>query len=224
MKLADFTKPIYENNQWFHGSPELQKIGAEFEGRTESINYLTDPKKWLAIQKKLGEYDSESPEYMKLLHAAGELNGWKSIRSPVFLSNKHSIAKTYADDRRAFDYQSAEPGVVPVSVAPGKTLTINGQGQNFRGINIDSVKSGLQKAGIDDATIDRLIMQFVHQIKGAGNKITTTSLAAIVDELGFDIIDVTRIKDNYMGGGPPATVRMVMNPSLIQIERPNAYA
>ena len=106
-----------------------------------------------------------------------------------------------------------------MGVAPGKTLTINGAGQNFRGITIDSVRDGLRKAGIDDATIDHTIAQFTHQIRGDGGKISTHSLAAIVDELGFDIIDVTRIKDTYMGGGPPATVRMVMDPSLIRIKQ-----
>jgi hypothetical protein len=221
MNIHDLTTPIYEANQWYHGTPELQKLGAEFEGRMLSVDYISDPKKWLALQDKLHEYKSGSPEYMDLLHAARELRVHKKVRSPIFLSSQHAIANTYADDRRAFDYQNAEPGVVSVSVAPGKTLTINGQGQSFRGISIDSVKSGLKDAGIDDATIEYSLLQFINDIRGNGDgsRISTTNLSAIVDDLGFDIIDVVRIKDAYNGGGPPATVRMVMNPSLITIHR-----
>jgi hypothetical protein len=204
---------------WYHGSPEVQKLGAEFENRTINIDYLTDPEKWLKIQDMLAQHESGSDEYMKLLDVAASLRAHKKVRSPVFLSNKHAVANTYADDHRAFDYQSAVPGVVPVDVASGKTLTINGAGQNFRGITVDAVRDGLRKAGIDDETIKKEIQQFVNQIRGDGGTISTTSLAAIVDDLGFDIIDVIRIKDNYMGDGPPATVRMVMNPSLIRIKR-----
>ncbi len=205
------------NSTWYHGTPELQKI-SEFEGRTLSVDYLTDPEKWMAIQDQMQKVESGSDEYMDLIHAAGNLRQHKNVRSPVFLSNQYPIAKTYADDRRAFDYQAAVPGVIPVEVAPGNTLTINGRGQSFRGITIDSVRQGLSQAGIDEPTINREIAQFTHQLRGDGDKLSTNSLAAIVDELGFDIIDVTNIKDNYMGGGPPATVRMVMNPSLISIK------
>jgi hypothetical protein len=204
---------------WYHGSPELQKIGGQFEGRTMNISYLSDPDQWKKLQDDMATVESGSPEYMQMNDAAQKLTVRKSVRSPIFLSNRHSVANTYADDARAFDYQSAEPGVLAVTVAPGKTLTIMGLGQNFRGIAIQSVRDGLSKAGIDEATIERALAQFTNQIRGDGSKISTNSLAAIVDGLGFDIIDVTRIKDNYTGDGPPATVRMVMNPSLIQIKR-----
>ncbi len=217
---ADVDVEVREDEgTWYHGSPEVQKLGDEFENRTINIDYLTDPKKWLKIQDMLSQYESGSDEYMELLDAAAKLRANKKVRSPIFLSSMHSVANTYADDHRAFDYQSAVPGVVPVEVASGKTLTINGAGQNFRGISIDAVRDGLRKAGIDDATINKEIQQFINQIRGDGGTISTTSLAAIVDDLGFDIIDVIRIKDNYMGDGPPATVRMVMNPSLIRIKR-----
>jgi len=208
-----------DEGTWYHGSPEIQKLGDEFENRTINIDYLTDPKRWLKIQDMLNRYESGSDEYMNLLDAAAKLRANKKVRAPVFLSNKHPVANTYADDRRAFDYQSAVPGVASVEVGDGKTLTINGHGQNFRGISINSVREGLRKAGIDDETINNEIQKFSHQIRGDGGTISTTSLAAIVDDLGFDIIDVRGIKDNYMGDGPPATVRMVMNPSLIRINK-----
>lgn len=204
---------------WYHGSPEIQKLGDDFEQRSHSIDYLTDPMKWMQIQQKLDQVEWGGDEYMNLLDAAGALRAYKTVRSPVFMSDKHSVANTYADDRRAFDYQAAVPGIATVEVADGKTLTINGAGQDFRGITTDSVRDGLRKAGIDDARIEYTLAQFIHQIRGDGGTLSTHSLAAIVDELGFDIIDITRIKDNYMGKGPPATVRMVMDPSLIRIKQ-----
>jgi len=208
-----------DEGTWYHGSPEVQKFSGEFENRTLNIDYITDPEKWEKVQTMLTHFESGSDEYMELLDAAATLRANKRVRSPVFLSSMHSVANTYADDHRAFDYQSAVPGVVPVEVADGNTLTINGAGQNFRGITIDAVRDGLRKAGIDDETIEREIAQYSHQIRGDGGKISTHSLAAIVDDLGFDIIDVTRIKDNYKGDGPLATVRMVMNPSLIKVRK-----
>ena len=156
------------NSTWYHGTPELQKI-SEFEGRTLSVDYLTDPEKWMAIQDQMQKVESGSDEYMDLIHAAGNLRQHKNVRSPVFLSNQYPIAKTYADDRRAFDYQAAVPGVIPVEVAPGNTLTINGRGQSFRGITIDSVRQGLSQAGIDEPTINREIAQFTHQLRGDGD-------------------------------------------------------
>jgi len=173
-------KVAEEEETWYHGTPEMQKLGDEFESRTTTIDYLTNPKKWLKIQDMLDKYESGSDEYMNVLDSAAKLRATKRVRSPVFLSNKHSVANTYADDRRAFDYQSAVAGVVPVDVAPGKTLTINGAGQNFRGISVDSVRDGLRKAGVDDETINNEIQQFVHYIRGDGGTLSTTSLAAIV--------------------------------------------
>lgn len=200
---------------WYHGTPEMQKIANQFEGRTHSVSYITDPEQWEAIQQKAQQVEHGSDEYYELLNLAGKLNQYKTVRSPVFLSNSHGVAHTYADDRRAFDYQNAEPGVIQVTVADGQTLTINGYGQNFRGIAVESVSAGLIKAGISETEIDSALAQFINQIRGDGNKISTDSLAAIVDGFGFDIVDVTGIKDNYNGGGPTAIVRMVMDPSLI---------
>jgi len=208
-----------DEGEWFHGTPEVQKLGDEFESRTFSTDYLTDPQKWLQIQEELPKHESGSDSYMNLLDAAAALRSTKKVRSPVFLSNMHAVANTYADDRRAFDYQAADAAVVPVEVAPGKTLTINGAGQNFRGIAIERVRDGLRNAGLNDKAINQAIGRFVHQIRGDGGTISTHTLSSIVDGFGFDIIDVKNIRDNYMGDGPLATVRMVMNPSLIRINR-----
>ncbi len=203
---------------WYHGTPEMQNL-ERFEGRILQVSYLTDPALWLSLQAKMQQVERGGPEYFDLIDASGKLVQYKKVRSPTFFTNNHQVAKSYALDARAFDYQRSVPGVVRARIANGKRLVINARGQNFRGIEVESVKAGLAQAGIDPATIDQALAHFVHQIRGDGKKITTDSLAAIVDELGFDIIDVMGIQDNYMGGGPPATVRMVMDASLIHIIR-----
>lgn len=208
---------------WYHGTPELQKF-TRFENRTISVNYITDPEQWKALQAQMAQMpimtgQDRPPKYWDLLNAVSKLSTFKTVRSPVFLTNLRSVAKTYANDKLAYDHQAAVPGVIPVRVRPGKTLTINGRGQNFRGISIDSVKQGLRSAGIEDSRIDHALDQFANQVRGDGNRISTDSLAAIVDDFGFDIVDVVGIQDNYMGGGPAGTVRMVMSPELIDVTR-----
>ncbi|MEO9079606.1 MAG: hypothetical protein ABI268_09875, partial [Rhodanobacter sp.] len=43
-----------------------------------------------------------------------------------------SVASTYADDRRAFDYQNAESGVVPTYLKMENPLVVDGKGQAWR--------------------------------------------------------------------------------------------
>lgn len=204
---------------WYHGTPEFQKF-ERFEGRTISVSYITDPERWDQLQDERNKIDSSSPEAFVLNDQISKLNQYKKIRSLIFLTNNRAVAKTYADEQRAFDYQAAIGRVIAVRVRPGKTLTIDGGGQTFRGISIESVRDGLSRDGISDADITQIFAHFRKQIRGDGSRITTDSLAAIVDDLGYDIVDVLRIKDNFMGGGRPSIVRMVMNPDLIDVIRP----
>lgn len=50
-----------------------------------------------------------------------------------FFAKSRRTASTYADDRRAFDYQGAEPGVIPVYLRPGKQLVVDWKGRPYRG-------------------------------------------------------------------------------------------
>lgn len=202
---------------WFHGTPESQLINGRFEERTTSIPFLKDPAAWDRLQDAMNTVERGGKEYMAMVDKAGELRGYKSVRVPVFLTRNRSIAATYADDNRAFDYQSAIPKVLKVSVKDAPTLTVNGLGQSFRGISVDVVKRALSSAGIDDAKVDALIAQYSASIRGGGNKLSTDGLGAIADDAGFSIVDVKNIKDNYMGGGPAETVRMVLDMNLLTI-------
>ena len=226
MRLIDLIERQNTDTIWYHGTPETHKLEQGFEGRTEYVSYITDPELWMQMQQQMqqltaGLSDSNDypPEYWKLIDEVAKLRTEKAIRKPVFLSDNYGVANTYADEHRAFDYQNAQGGVVKVRVRPGKTLEIYAGGENFRGISLDAVRRGLKKAGIGDEQIEKELAHYTHQVRGNGNQISTNILSAVVDDLGFDIIDVQSVKDTYMGGGPNATVRMVMDHNLIDIIR-----
>lgn len=203
---------------WYHGSPEGQNIKGAFEQRMMGVEYLTDYKAWIALQDQMNSVENGSDEYMDLIHKAGDLRAHKQIPSPIFFSDNYSVANTYADDNRAWDYQNAEPKVFKAIIDAGNVLTVNAFGESFRGISLRATKQALQKVGIDEARIEAAIGQFTHSIRGDGSKLSTDSLAMIAHELGFDTIDVKGVKDTYMGGGPNATVRMVFDPSRINLQ------
>jgi hypothetical protein len=210
-------KDLYEARTpatWYHGTPEMQNLKDKFEQRHHRERYVTDPAAYAKIRAQLEASGPKDPNYHKIADQIDDVVTYKKVRSPIFLTNNFTVAKTYADDRRAFNYQAAEPGVLKVSVDPGKILTIDGRGQSFRGITIDSVKAGLSSVGISSEEIEEELAHYPYSIRSDG-KLSTNALAAIVDDFGFDIVDVTNIKDNYTGTGPNATVRMVMSPDLI---------
>lgn len=210
---------LFESNDtvWYHGSPEGQKLSGGFEQRTLSVRYLTDYKQWLALQDQMNQVERGSEEYMQLIDQANELSAYKTIPAPIFFSDNYSVANTYADDSKAFDYQNAEPKVFKVSIQADKILSVYAGGQNFRGIDMARTKRALSNAGVDDASIEEVFGQFIQSIRGDGSKLSTDSLATIAYDLGFDTIDVQGVKDTYMGGGPNATVRMVFDPKRITI-------
>lgn len=207
-----------EGQVWYHGSPEGQKLSGGFEQRTINVNYLTDYKKWKQLQDQMNQVERGGPEYMAMIDQVSQLQGNRSIPSPIFFSDNYSVANTYADDSRAWDYQSAEPKVFKASIDPGNILTVSAFGQNFRGIDIKTTRRALENAGVPDDKIEDVFGQFAQNIRGDGSKLSTDSLATIAYDLGFDTIDVKGVKDTYQGGGPNATVRMVFDPKRIKLQ------
>ena len=133
------------------------------------------------------------------------------------MSDKHSIAKTYADPKRAFDYQNALEKVFEVAVDCDKIAKIVATGDRFRFISIDKVRQGFINSGVSLEEIDKLISMFNYYI--SDNKgIQTDVIAAIGNYLGFDCIDVIGVLDSYHGGTVRSTVRMVLNPSNVRIK------
>jgi len=214
MRLTDL---LESSMIWYHGTPDGQDFNGSFDNRRTSTSYISNPKLWHKLQNDLTHVDSGSDEYMKLLDQIANLKEYKSFRSPIFFSNKHGTAQTYADDKRSFNYQEADPRVIHATIKEAPTLTVDAHGKQFRGIDVNSVISGLTDSGISSEQAKEAMDHFADSIRGAGGTISTDRLALISQIFHFDIVDVVNVKDNYMGGGAIGTVRMVFDPSLIRI-------
>ena len=137
---------------------------------------------------------------------------------PVFLSDNPSVARTYADPKRAFDYQGAEPEVFKAMTSPQKVVDINAGGSDFRGLSAEAVKRGLADAGIaDEEVMARVATAAARRSDG---RISTNDLANIVRGLGFDAADIANVRDTYnaTAKAPKSTVRMMFNPSQIKLD------
>lgn len=206
---------------WYHGTPDAREVeeNGGFTNRTKTISYVTDPKELEQHQEKmnLAIKNGDMDTYHKLLNMTYDFKKDFTYKKPIFLSDKHSIAKTYADPKRAFDYQNALEKVFEVAVDCDKIAKIVATGDRFRFISIDKVRQGFINSGVSSEEIDKLISMFNYYI--SDNKgIQTDVIAAIGNYLGFDCIDVIGVLDSYHGGTVRSTVRMVLNPSNVRIK------
>ena len=225
MKLQEFIKKaLHEsvNNKkiWYHGTADSRNLEAAggFHDKITSVGYLENPDEYLMHMEELNAARAEGDEkkYFQLLDKTSEHVKRFSYHSPVFLTDIYSVAKTYADPNRAFDYQGAVEKVYKVEVECNNVATIIATGDRFRFIGIDKVKSGFINAGVPENVINKLIEMFNYTV--SDNKgIKTDTIAAIGKWLDFDCIDVVGVLDSYQGGTTKSTVRMVLNPSKIKL-------
>jgi len=211
------------NNIWYHGTPDVRELQEEggFTQRYIDIDYVDDIDGWKSTQDamKLARESGNDEEYFELLKKAGTFRKKAKIRKPVFLTNVYSVAKTYADPQRAFDYQNSIEKVLKVKTKEGgKGVTISAPGSRFRFIDINNVKRGFLDAGVDVNDLD-LAIEKLNFAVGVDSGIKTNSIAALADWLGFDYVDVVGVLDSYHGGSTKSTVRMVMDPNNIDIVR-----
>lgn len=209
-----------DNNYWYHGTPDVSELEKEggFTQKYLNINYVEDIDIWNKKQEELkkARENGNDSEYFKLLDSVSDLIKTEKIRKPIFLTNDYLTAKTYADPKRAFDYQNAKEKVVKVKLKNKNTVTINAYGDRFRFIDVDKVKKGFLNAGVDYKTLDTIINQLNYNVN-LKKGITTNNIAAIGDWLGFDYIDIVGVLDSYHGGAIKSTVRMVFDPNNIEI-------
>jgi len=86
-----------------------------------------------------------------------------------------ATAKTYADPRRAFDYQNAEPGVVPAYLNIENPIVIDAKGANWRDAQRVGKTSDVIKQAMDgghDGVIIRNVKDDYNN--GKGTKLTDT--------------------------------------------------
>jgi len=210
------------NEDWYHGSPDAREIEKSmgFTDNVISVEYVEDPIKYKQIQVdlKTTRESGDMDKYHEILNQVSSYKKNYKYNKPVFLSDKHSVAKTYADPQRSFDYQNAEEKIYSVDVDCNKILKILAPGERFRFLNVDSVKNGFISAGVDENEIDKLISMFNFYVQD--NKgIKTDVIGAIGSWLHFDCIDVIGVLDSYHGGSTKSTVKMVLNPKSIKIKK-----
>ena len=132
---------LKSSNIWYHGTPDVTALENEggFSSRNMSVDYISDLEGYYGIQSKLKQSREAGDDkaYFKYLDMVPKFKATFNMRKPVFLSNDSSVAKTYADPRRAFDYQNAKEKLLKVELSDGKTVTIVATGDRFRFINTD---------------------------------------------------------------------------------------
>jgi hypothetical protein len=210
------------NEGWYHGTPDAREIEKEggFTHKTMKVDYVKDPDGLRNIQLQMNIAKKEGNEdlYWELLNSVSDFKEYYTYKKPLFLTDKYSVAKTYADPQRAFDYQNAIEKVYEVDVNCNKVVKIVATGDRFRFISIDKVKNGFINSGVSEEEIDKLISMFNYYIPD--NKgIKTDVIAAIGNWLEFDCIDVIGVLDSYHGGTIKSTVRMVLDPTNVKIKR-----
>jgi len=79
-------------------------------------------------------------------------------RKAFFFSKRRSTAATYADDRRAFDYQNADPEVLELLVDPGDTKSVGWAGRPFRGEGyaLDDTIDAARDDGLNSLRVDNI--------------------------------------------------------------------
>lgn len=218
--LKESLNEMANNDIWYHGTPDVRGLEKEggFSDRSLTIDYISDLGQYSEIQKKLkiARESGNEDEYWKYLDMVPKLKKKYELRKPIFLTNDVTIARTYADPKRSFDYQNSVEKVVKVSVQPGKVVKIVATGDRFRFIDVSKVKRGFVNAGISEAEFDEVLNKFTFYQKNKKG-IKTDTIAVIGEWFGFDYIDVIGVLDAYEGGSKQSTVRMVYDPNSIKI-------
>jgi len=224
-KMIDKVKGLKEplNEAWFHGTPEANKIeqAGGFTASMMSVDYITDLDKYKEYQNNLRttRESGDMKAYHKLITMPEtDFKDHFHYNKPLFLSDKYSVAKTYTDPNRAFDYQNSLEKVYEVEVSGDKIVKIVATGDRFRFINVDKVKIGFINSGVSEEDINRVITQFNYYATN-NSGIKTDVVAAIGNYFGFDCIDVIGVLDSYSGGTTKSTVRMVLDPSKARIKK-----
>jgi len=207
------------NETWYHGTPdatEFEKKNGSLSQPTITVTYIKNPDGFNVLQQQIKTAKENGNEalYHQLLNKVTEYKENYSFPKPLFLTNKYSVAETYTNEHRAFDYQNSIGKVYKVDVNCSRIVRIVATGDTFRFISLNKVKQGFLNSGVSESKFNTVLSMFNYSIKD--NKgIKTDVIAAIGNYLKFDCIDVLGVLDSYNGGTEQSTVRMVLDPSKI---------
>lgn len=218
MRMARAERMGFDTRPFYHGSPDARQVRERggFERRTQNAGYLTDPERYAAIQSEMAAEraaNGTSERYFELLNEATALNQHVEAPRPIYLSDNEGIARSYARDDRAFDYQGAEPAVMPLHTR-GNLMVVDGGGERFANMSIDRIRASLPESR--RAAFDAMVARYKADFTGNPGRITTNDLEAIAHGMGFDGFEVRNVRDTYQGQGAPSTVRAIFDPSNLR--------
>jgi hypothetical protein len=109
--------------RWFDGSVVVDKAGKPlvvYHG-TPDMRFINESGVFSTMRERMLKYGA-TPESRKDADA----------KRAFFFTTSAKVAKTYADPRRAFDYQAADEGVVDAFLSIKNPLTLDAQGKHWR--------------------------------------------------------------------------------------------
>lgn len=216
IKLKDILLEV--KNVFYHGTPDSREISkqAGFTKKTKTINYIEDIDRYKELQRQL-----KNADYTNRVQIGKEIRSLEkkhTFRSPIFLTDKISVARTYSK-KPAWDSQNSIPNVYKVKTTPSKILTLDIKGKRFDFLDVGLVASAFKSAGEDINTFYNLLQKYEYYQLDNIEGVPTDSLVAIADELGFDCIDVLNAEDSYNVGNKLSTIRIMLEPNDIKIIR-----
>jgi hypothetical protein len=199
-------------NQWLNENYDLPMDGAARIGRAREMG-MDPAKMWYHGTPDARGMETGFATPYERLYPERDRSG------PYFLTDNRSVARTYADDTRAADYQNAEPRVLSLYSRAEDPLTINAQGDNFRGIELDYLEQAMREKYGNGPIMDNFLREADKLRAGEDEgRITTDVLAALAKRFGAsDVVDVRNVVDTYTGDGPRSTVRMFRDPTSVRL-------
>ncbi|MEP3671284.1 MAG: hypothetical protein ABJN42_31685 [Roseibium sp.] len=205
---------------WYHGTPEADPLRERgFVPRYDTRRVVRDIRALNEARAHATEPGISALEGHKRLKSIGDHFEDLSVPVPVFLCANRATAETYADDKRAFDFQNASPDVLEVEVSAEPALTIDAGFKSFRQIAWPQIELAMIYADMDPTPVrDILTDRFQVDLSG---RIRVSEIGAALNLCGLDVVDFKNVVDTYNGVGQADTVRMVFDPSLLEIRQPN---
>lgn len=202
MKLHNLFEQSECSEIWYHGSSDVREINASgFSEQYKSVRVLQDIEKYNQLKEQLVAIkESGSTEYMDILGEMSKLISMEYKPRPTYFTNKRSVAKTYADPRRAFDYQGSEPKIVKVCINVSNTMTFQAKGKTFHDFKVNELRNELTRNGVNESETNTAIEKLLfHQ--SSHSRLRPSDISYVAQELGFDSVKFKSIIDTYDGKG-----------------------
>lgn len=192
---------------WYHGTPDKRDLSKGFVQKYHSVPYISDIQKYNEYKSMLQDKTSADPDYFDILDKIGALRQYKKIPKATFFTDEISVAKSYANDARAWDYQNAEPHILKASLDLGKSVKIDSKGNKFSNIPMEEILKHFS---------NDLVMTYLPELENK-TRIKSDEILTLAYEAGYDSVIFNRVIDTYSGSGKISTVAAIFDPSRIKI-------